>query len=642
MDESPQQRLVAWLRAHPGAWSSAELARALGVTDRSVRNYVVRLNAEASAELVERTAKGYRLTALSADPVPVADSEQPTGAARREYAVLRRLLTSSDPVGIYDLAEELGVSESTINKDIRRLAKLAAAQKVTISRSGDWVGIEGGEANRRQLMRQAITEAADPGTMLATARMEAAYTSYDIRELKRHVADALTAHGLHSNDYTLNPLILDLVIAADRITDDFILDELAAEPDTLADSRLEGAASEITGYLSESYGVTFSQAETTAVAMLVASKTTLLRGATDHDVVIDHVGAGLVELVRTILVHLDETYLVDLADDAFVTSLALHTHNLLLRARAGRPQRNPLAAAIRAGHPLVHELAVFFTRELERETGVGVDPDEVGFIAFHLGAALDRQRDDGERVTLTLVAPGYHELADRIAEWLATHLGDRARVIQILETAEPAPEDLAGELVISPIPITGVHPTRLVLIGPMLGDSDIALVDTQVRAQHRRNTWIHLMGQLHELFHDGLFFRSPAVAGRDELLALLCGALRSQGAVREDFLDQVCEREELSSTAFNDIVAIPHTLGMPAERTRIAVATFDRPLDWNGTPVRLVLLIAYSGADRNLVRDTFDQLVIALSEPANVRRLLDHGQALPDFLSELSRLMHND
>jgi lichenan operon transcriptional antiterminator len=189
--------------------------------------------------------------------------------------------------------------------------------------------------------------------------------------------------------------------------------------------------------------------------------------------------------------------------------------------------------------------------------------------------------------------------------------------------------------------VPGIHPARQILISPLLSQADIDLVDAQVRAQQRRNTWMRLVGQLHELFHDGLFYRSPAVAGRDELLELLGGALRRLEAVPDDFLAQVYEREQLSATAFNDIVAIPHTLGMPAERTSIAVASFDKPIDWAGTPVRLVLLVAFSARDRNLFRDTFDQLVITLTEPANVTRLVERGRTFEEFVAELGRLMQS-
>ena len=638
MDTGPQ-RLVEWLGCHPGSWTSTELAAALGVTDRSVRNYIALANRGPDPDLIVRSAKGYRL-GEGEGAVSVMPGNVP--ATQRAYTVLRRLLTSPEPVGVYDLAVELGVSESTVDNDLRRLGQLAQRHRVSIVRLGDRVGVQGREADQRTLIRQALAVAANPGDMLAADRLQAAYESYDIHQIKRQVARALVANGLHCNDYTLNPLILDLVIAVDRITDDYTLEEPTGATATQADPRLAGAAHDITAYLSRDYGVAFSPAETEAVAMLVASKTTLLRGATDSDVVVDHVGVELVGTVRRILIELDETYLVNLAHDAFLASLALHTHNLLVRARAGRPQHNPLAPAIRKGHPLVHELAVFFARGLEQETGISIHPDEVGFIAFHLGSALERRRESSDRVTISLVLPGYHDLGQRLAERLATQLGERGAVDQIVETSEPNATDITGDLVVTSIPVPGVHPTRQVVVSPLLNQADLDLVDTQVRAQQRRSSWMRLMGQLRELFHEELFYRNPPIDGRDQLLELLCADLQRYGAAPADFLPQVLEREELSATAFNDIVAIPHTLGMTATQTIIAVAGFDQPIDWSGTPVRLVLLVAFSAADRNLFRDTFDQLVTTLTEPRNVQRLVEKGPTFEDFISELSQLMHEN
>jgi lichenan operon transcriptional antiterminator len=639
MQDGPA-RLLGWLGGHPGAWTTTELAVALGVTDRSVRNYVAQLNS-GPEPLVERTSKGYRLTsaATPAAPQRTAGADQVT---QRGHDLLRRLLTSTDPVGVFDLAADLAVSDSTIDNDVRRLAQAAALLGVGIRRSGDMVTVEGAERDRRRLMRQSITEVADAASILSTDTLQGAYDSYDIRDIKRNVARALAAHGLHSNAYSLNPLVLDLVIALDRITDDHPLNDPTANPTLEDDPRLAGATRDITSYLRHAYGVEFDRAEFDAVALLIASKTTLLRGATDSDVVIDHVGQDLAGMVREILTDLGDTYLVDLVDDPFVTSLALHTHNLLLRARAGRPQANPLAGAIRSGHPLVHELAVYFARQLERRTGVAVHPDEVGFLAFHLGAALDQRRASPEQVSLSLVAPGYHDLTARLARRLQDSLGERAVITQTIESGEADAADLVGELVITPVAIPGVHPARQVLISPLLNTADLDLIDGRVRAQQRRNTWMRLLAQLHELFHEGLFHRSPAVTARDDVLALLAGAMRTHAAVPDDFLEQVIERENLSSTAFNDIVAIPHSLGMTAQRTSIAVAVFDHPIDWAGTPVKLVLLVAFSSTDRNLFRDTFDQLVISLTEPRNVQRLIDHGHTLPDFLAELGRLMQDE
>lgn len=577
---------------------------------------------------------------MPASPAPTEQAHR--ASVPRLVSLLRKVLIGGIPANVYELAEEFQVSESTIDSDLRRLAKLADRYDVRIIRSRDAVIVTGRESDQRQLMRHVVTQAHNPAHILTTSTLEAAYDSYDIRDIKKRVADALAANGLHCNDYTLNPLVLDLVIAVDRMTDDHTLETTERDSHIRDDPRLAGAAEQVSAYLTDAYGVQFTPSETDAVALLIASKTTLLRGATDHDVVVDHVGAGLVELVRTILTRLDDTYLVDLTDDAFVTSLALHTHNMLLRAHARRPQPNPLAASIRNSHPLVHELAVFYTSEIERETGTKIDPDEVGFIAFHLGSALDRRRDDRGRVTITLITPAYHDLAQRMADRITARVGERAVIQQTIETDEPSVGLITGEIAVTSVPVPGLHPARQVLISPMLSQGDLDLIDTNVRTQQSRNTWMRLAGQLQELFHDRLFFASPKVEGRDDLLKILCGSLEDSGAAPPGFLAQVLQREKLSPTAFNDIVAIPHTLGMSARRTTIAVATFEESIDWAGTPVRLVLLVAFSDQDRNLFRDTFDQLVITLTEPQNVRRLVEHGGSFEDFLTQLGELMQSE
>jgi lichenan operon transcriptional antiterminator len=656
----PGERLVAWLSAHPGAWSSSELAEALGITSRSIRNHITRANSGPAGTLVERTAKGYRLCRPGGASPGRSELEHRTDVGARThtrashdrtYALLRRLMIAADPVSVHDLAVDAAVSESTIDNDMRQIAGLAGRHQVALRRSGDLISLHGSEADRRQLMRSALVEASNPAALLETSRLQAAYESYDIADIRSHVGQAIATHGLHCNDYTLNPLVLELVIAVDRLSDDHTLADArptsGSSSSATADPRLIGSARDIADYFAGAYGVTFNAAELEGVALLVASRTTLLRGTTDRDVVVGHVGADLVTLVSRILSELSDVYLIDLVDDAFVASLALHTHNLLVRASSGRPHKNPFAEVIRTEHPLVHELAVHFSRELERATGATVDTDEVGFIAFHLGGAVERRRRERSgafgagQVSLSLVIPEYGDVGRALAQRIGERLGGRAIIDQVVETGEPAASQLTGELVVSPLPVPGLHPGRLVRISPLLSQQDLDLIDARVRSHQRSHGWLRLVGQLHALFSPALFFRSPDTRHQHDTLQLLASALQKSDAVPEDFLQQVLEREQLSPTAFNDIVAVPHTLGLLAERTNVAVAAYDDPIDWEGTPVRLVLLIAFGAADRHLFRDTFDQLIAVLAEPRNVNRLVSRGVDYTSYLKVLGELIQD-
>lgn len=212
----------------------------------------------------------------------------------------------------------------------------------------------------------------------------------------------------------------------------------------------------------------------------------------------------------------------------------------------------------------------------------------------------------------------------------------------MIESAEPTADGIIGDLVISTIRIPGLSPTKQLTVGPLLSEKDFELIDVRVREIHKRIQSAQRATQLRALFDEALFYRSPPATNRQKILELLSDALVRQHAVPADFLDQVLERENLSGTAFNDIVAIPHTLGMPARQTLIVVAAFDEPVDWAGVPVRLVLLIAFSAADRNLFRDTFDHLVTTLAEPAHVRRLIKESYSAADFVKTLGQLMEGE
>lgn len=660
---SPQS-LLAYLTSHPGWHSGVGLAAALGVTSRTIRNYIDSLNGD-DPELIERTHQGYRLRQGEARqrprhqqvsrrrrkttaPPPVGDtgpvSSSSRGLQRRQYAILRRILTSDLAPSVVDLAEELRVSESTATSDLRQLQELADRRGVRIERHGDRIDVAGDEAQRRGLIRDLMLRSDAGASFIRHRTLAESFPDYDLPELRRVVVDRLTGNGLHTSDYSTNALLLDLLITLDRLSSDYGLAVGDLVSSTGDDPRSRTAADQIAGYLRTAYGVHFSPAERDSLTILIASKTTLLRGATDQDVVIDHVGDDTVSLVRDILKRMAGTYLVSLNDDAFTISIALHTHNLLQRVHAGRPLLNPLANSIRHSHPLVYELAVFFASELEHATSVTIPAEEIGFIAVHLGSAMARHLDSPSKVTLTVVAPRYHGLAQQIAGRLQLHLEDRATIVQTLETAEPELSQLEGQLVISSVPIPGLHPTRYVPIGHLLTPEDLYLVDSLVRARSRENTWLRIAGRLHDLFHPDSYFRNPATTDRDETLRLLCDSIGRRGIVHdaEAFLTEVLERESFVPTVFNDIVAIPHTLGMTANRTGIAVGAFENPIDWAGSPVRLVLLIAFSVTDRSLFRDIFDQLVIVLSEPRNVRQLVTHGFTVDDFIEQLCLLMtHN-
>ena len=81
---------------------------------------------------------------------------------------------------------------------------------------------------------------------------------------------------------------------------------------------------------------------------------------------------------------------------------------------------------------------------------------------------------------------------------------------------------------------------------------------------------------------------------REEVLAELLGQLNVPQEEQGRILQQILEREKITSTAIGNAVAIPHTILDSLEETKIIVGIKDEGILWEGDIVRLVFLIEKS------------------------------------------------
>ena len=636
------EQLVARLRA-AGAWvSAADLAVELGVTTRSVRNYVAALNDARGSGFVETSHSGYRLgAAVRSEPTAVVPLSQPAKALQapeRLHRVLRELVSAGDAVDIHQLAESLKVSSSTIESDLSRARALLPQYRLRLVRDRESLHIGGAEVDKRRLIRHTLTQATTQTRMLKLDAVQRAYPSYDIAELKRVVQQALSQHGLEVNEYAINTLVLHLVITIDRITEDRSV--TTSPVDAAPDDRIDGAVRELVRYAESQYGVEVDPYETEALVAVVASKSTLSLGeGVDSDVVVSVVGERYVALVQRICRELSEHYLVDIEDEALVAGLGLHIRNLVVRASAGRPVSNPLVAQIKQAHPLVHELAIYFAQHVELELDVTVSEDEIGFIALHIGGCLERQRQRMDQTSVALVVPKYYRLHEDQSQALTASLGDRARVVATYTSAEQDWRRVDADLVITPVEIPHLHPARQVVVSPLLTQHDLDTIHQAVQVARRRSSWLRAVHQLRQLVDRELFFSSGPWRGRDEVIMHLVAAMQEQGVVGDAFLGQVLEREAMSPTSFSKGLAVPHAMTMEAHRSAIAVYISEEPIDWGGCDVKLVLLVAFNAQERQLFREVFDQMIVTLSESSRVQRLAAAGTDYETFIADLMDLM---
>ena len=117
----------------------------------------------------------------------------------------------------------------------------------------------------------------------------------------------------------------------------------------------------------------------------------------------------------------------------------------------------------------------------------------------------------------------------------------------------------------------------------------------------------------------------------EKIISAMCDNLYSRGYVTEGFKESVLKRETLSSTSFFHGFAIPHNM---SNQYTIHSAISAAILKWGQYDVRLVLLLAITEENRNLLKIFFDWLNGVVSDSEKFTKLLE-VQDYKDFVSTL-------
>ncbi|WP_350349168.1 PTS sugar transporter subunit IIA [Agromyces sp. G08B096] len=630
------QRLLDELSRVDGWITAAELAGRLSVTTRTVRSWVAQANG--GSAVVRSGPQGYRLdrAALAARSERAANAPRaPEGPEARAARLIRLLVDADDGLDVFETAEAFHVSESTLDGDLARVRTRLGGTQLSLERRGPTVALTGPELARRRLLGDLLRDESTRGRLAVDALRR---RFPELPGLRDALVAELRVAGYAPNEYTLDDVLLHVSIAADRVSRNRRLDEVAdAEPDAL-----EG----LLGDLVESHlGVRLPAADRTHLGRLLRVRAaTRLHSADDggdrsaddveHPAALDRAtGSPRSGVVREIVRGAASEYLVDLTDDDFIERLALHVDNLAERSVDRAFSRNPLTAQIKSAYPLIYELAVYVAAELGRREGIAVNDDEIAYLAMHLGAHLDRRRSGGDEVRIVVDAPAYHGLVDALVARVGETAGDG--VVVESGTARDAPH---ADLVVAVVPPVGAV-QRLVLVSPLPTPDELERVRAEVARIRRARRTARLAARLAETIEPEFFVRGLRGFDREGVIRLLGQRLVAGGVIDPAYVEGAVDRERMSSTAFAEHLAVPHAMSMTARRTAIAIAVDEVPIDWAGTPVHVVAFIAFADSGRAEFQEIFDQFVETFSDRANVLRLVRGATDHTGLVAELARLM---
>ena len=363
MKNDKQNELLRFLAQSDRGVPAATLAGILGVSERTVRNYVHEINTWGGTQILS-TRDGYRLQEGGTLPTAEAASENND----RVWKVLSRLLTCKEGMDVYEMGEELYVSASTIvNSILPQIKEMVRDYDLKIESQKYRYFLKGSEQNKRRLIGHLATQDIY-GFFSSKTALEQLFPDKDIRGVMQKLYDTCQQAKLFLNDYSLNNLLVHILVILIRLesNDDLSEKERPGIPCSLPGvanlQEVTALADMIVQTFDRDYGIRIPEPDYQQIVMLIALS--VEHETADIQKVIDE---EFINNVASTLSGLSKRYCTPAFSNDFVLQFSVHMYYAFQRGLLGLSYPNPIAGQFKTDYAPIYDMAVYFAH---RFTGI--------------------------------------------------------------------------------------------------------------------------------------------------------------------------------------------------------------------------------------------------------------------------------
>ncbi|MFQ4640325.1 transcriptional antiterminator [Clostridioides difficile] len=636
MKTSKKKLFLNFIKTQHDWIDSSTLANYLNVSTRSIRKYVNEINS--NGEFILSSKKGYKVN-LNNNCQTKVDSSENISPDNRLNLILKELIVNSNGINIFDLSEELFVSPATIEGDIVKANKFIGSYNLKIKQSKFLLKLIGNESAKRKLMSSIIFK--ETGSdFLSLFDVQKIYQEYNLTKLKENIIYILKKYNLFINEYAINNILLHLMITIDRIKKNNYIDSV--EVVNYIDNNVDiNIAKDISNFLESEYNITLTSAELYYLVFQLTNKTTVLNyNQMDTKSLSNYIDEHFVKLTKKIIKNVYDLYLIDLSDEEFVVKFTLHVKNLISRAKNNQVLRNQIPQKLKDSYPLIYDISVYICNQIQTLESVDIDEDEISYISLHVGSFFDRQKLLEDKVLCALITPNYYDLQFKIVRDLEKRFNESIEIIQIFSDTHNLDFDNKVDMVITTLPINDRCPIPFVYVNPYLNRKDYDNIQSKfIQIKDRKNI-LTVQNHLEMYFSESLFMKNIYLDSAKDYIKFMGNILYENKYVKPNYIDDVLIREKMSSTAFNNNVAIPHSMKMDALKTGVCLIVNDKPVKWGEEKVQIIAMIPINEKEKEKFNYIFESFIEILSEWNNVKELTK-ADNYSSFMNRIAYLIQN-
>ena len=505
----------------------------------------------------------------------------------RQDSIISELLQMKEPVKLYHFASILGVTEGTLSNDLDKVQEWFKKHNLNLIRKpGLGIYVEGKERDFRKAVLNLLYENLDENQLLQIIKdnvggseLHKGRIQINTKNRLLNLIDKSAIEKLEQSVYKMEEkmelkladsayvgLIVHLAIALQRIKnnekitiDPLFLTELkkadeygTAEvlaKDISSNFNLEIPEDEI-GYITMHLKGSKMQVNTKAEEKFMIGKYQLVKIAKEM--------INIAEIESGCSLHQNKNLMLGLVN---------HLEPAVSRLKMNLDIRNPLLAQIKETYPQIYDISIKCCKVLKDLLGVEIPESEIGYIAMHIGAALENEGNLERRIYRAAVACASGIGTSRL---LATRLQKEFKNIQVIDVISTINindewmKEKGIELIISTVTIES--PVKTVIVNPLLMEEDrkkiqralneikdnIAANEVKIsKHDNLKDNIVVLMeyGEAIIRVLDNFYFDEDVTAeNKVELIDVVSKVFGTTESNQENLKEKLIEREKLGTT----------------------------------------------------------------------------------------------
>ncbi|WP_339236055.1 PTS sugar transporter subunit IIA [Oceanobacillus sp. FSL W7-1281] len=592
------------------------LSEKLGVSTRTIRSDIRYLNENylADAEISSNNRLGYKLEGK----MEVFKKQDYFEFNQRAFYIVQLLMEADSWKSYQEIADCLHVSAQTINSDLNRITELISSQQLEVTLETEtFSGIRmiGNEIDKRLLLAHFVKRDFATKDELRHELREL-FTKWwfeerQIDETMAHLDEVLEQYGVSLNIQVKSMLVVAVLIQKYRLNQKAISKfelDLSQDDQSLKENSAAQAILKKEGLPD---GELLLRESSFLAVQLIGWKV-----FPDSNGIKDNQLFRKIDLqINESLAILGDKYGYDFWEDhQLVNGLQAHIKRIIYPLTYKALINNPFLSFIKSEYIQAYQMAVVFSKLISSRVSVHIPENEVGYIALHIEAAIERMND--LKIKAAVIFKEKHVLATLSKQKIEKHFR-QIEVIDIysIDEVHQLPENVS--LVISQLPIKNIN-KKVIVVNEFLQADDLASIKQNI-------TFGILKDRVSE---EKLIYLNEST--KEAFLEKMVDRFRLQR-----YFNGILDRENLSPTDIGNEIALPHPLFSTNEKeSYIYIGVNQQRITWGERSVRLVFLLILSEKDKLKYEYIYREIYQLMKNKSTVENLLSTN-SYEEFMENL-------